>query len=279
MVQHLLELMPPHTLYCEVFGGAAHLLFAKPPAPAVEVYNDVDARLVNFFRVLQDEEKSKELHRRLQWTLYSRSEYYRALEMLKRDDVTDISGAWAFFVAVRQSFGGKLGGSWGHGRTERYGSVAAFHNTVDVLMQIRERLRGVQVEHDDFRNIIPRYDTTETLFYCDPPYLQETRAGGVEYQHEMSRQDHIDLLELLNSVQGMVMLSGYDSPLYREYLDDRGWTRYEFQKPLQVAGRVRGSSLVGEGAVKRAGYRTEVVWLNRSAVKARSELVLVDAVS
>lgn len=266
MVRHLLELMPPHKAYVEPFGGAGWLLFAKEPAHC-EVYNDIDDNLVNLFRVIRDDELGAELERRLRWTLYSRREFRLAHEMLHSGDPVD--RAWAFFITIRQSFGAQGYKSWGYGRGDSY-NPTAYYATVDMLSAVRERLRCVHIEHDDFRKIIKRYDTPETLFYCDPPYY------GVEnyYSAGMSEQDHIDLLELLNNIRGMAMVSGYDSDLYHEMLDRRGWSRYEFRKPLQLVARSAGSRYVGEGALQDY-YRTEVVWLNPAAERARQALKLM----
>lgn len=82
MVKHLLNFVPPHYIYVEPFGGAAWLLFAKPPSP-VEVYNDIDSGLVNFYRVLRDPEKFKEFYRLVSLTPYSREEFYYCMSTWK----------------------------------------------------------------------------------------------------------------------------------------------------------------------------------------------------
>ena len=102
MVQKLLHYIPPHRTYVEVFGGGASLLFAKEPSP-VEVYNDIDSGVVNFFRVLRDKEKFKKFYEKVVLTPYSREEHYYCRNTW-RDCADDIERAYRWFVMVRQGF-------------------------------------------------------------------------------------------------------------------------------------------------------------------------------
>ena len=115
MLTKLLPLIPSGGRpYCEPYAGAASLFFARDPAP-VEVLNDMDDRIVNLFRVLQDRERFEELRHRVMWTPYARAEFGRALDILKTGTDDPVERAWAFFVALNQGFGGKAStiGDWG----------------------------------------------------------------------------------------------------------------------------------------------------------------------
>jgi site-specific DNA-adenine methylase len=170
MVKNLLPLIPPHKIYVEVFGGGASLLFAKKPSP-VEVYNDIDSDLVNFFRVLRDPEKFEQFYRKAVLTPYSREEYCFCRETF-RECQDDIERAYRFFVTARMSFSGRILHGWSFTVTDSSrgmaGAVSKWLSCLDGLPDIHERLMRVQIEHDDFRKIIPRYDTLETFFYCLP---------------------------------------------------------------------------------------------------------------
>ncbi|VTR95136.1 d12 class n6 adenine-specific dna methyltransferase : D12 class N6 adenine-specific DNA methyltransferase OS=Rhodopirellula sallentina SM41 GN=RSSM_03350 PE=4 SV=1: MethyltransfD12 [Gemmata massiliana] len=96
--------------------------------------------------------------------------------------------------------------------------------------------------------MIRQQDGPDTLYYCDPPYLLETRASKDVYEHEMSANEHVELLDAIRACQGKVMISGYASELYDRKLAD--WTRHEFPVPNQAAG----------GKSKR--LMTEIVWCN-----------------
>lgn len=266
MLRHLLPLIPPHRIYVEVFGGAAHLLFAKQPSE-IEVYNDIDSALVNFFRVLRDPVKSEELCRLLTLTPYSREEHSMCCLTYENTDLSDVERARRFYVAVHQSFNGIVSETWRTSRTEHTSRV--FAGAVDRLPVVCERIRGVLIEHDDFRVILKRYDTPDTFFYCDPPYLPDTRCDKNVYVHEMSTQDHIDLLEMLHDIQGKVMVSGYDSELYTKYLDGNGWTRHEFDVVLWANTVITNGHTSDCVFSSRRGRRKEVVWLNPHCVSGQ----------
>lgn len=274
MVKHLLNFVPPHYTYVEPFGGAAWLLFAKPPSP-VEVYNDIDSGLVNFYRVLRDPEKFKEFYRLVSLTPYSREEFYYCRSTWKECE-NDVEKAYRWFVAVRMVFGGSLQ-SCGFGYAVRAsnrgmaGTVSRWLSAIDLLPQIHDRLRVVQIDHDDFEKVIKRYDTDETFFYLDPPYVKSTRRSG-EYYHEMDDSDHERLVNVLLNIKGMAVLSGYPNDIYR-LLVENGWYYKEFEIVCRAAGRTRSSGLQGPGKLKEHQQRTEAIWINPRCVERLSKRV------
>lgn len=228
MVAKLLPLLPPHTTYVEPFGGGASLLFAKAPA-AVEVYNDIDSGVVNFYRVLRNPALFAEFVRLVQLTPYSREEWeaYRAQWAAETDPV---QRAYKWFVYIRQNMNGGGRGRAGDGWsiTTDPDSVAARKWTTALtgLDEVHARLQSVHIEHLDWREVLRRYDTPDTLFYCDPPYVQTTR-GAHRYQHELTEADHADLVAALQDARGRVVLSGYAHAVYTP-LEVAGWQRQDF---------------------------------------------------
>jgi len=265
MVKNLLPLLPPHDCYVEVFGGGASVLFAKQPA-AVEVYNDLDEHVVNFFRVLRDPKLSLELQRVLRLTPYSRVEYYEALECLKRGDFeSSIERAAMLFIINRQSFAGIMQRPcWGYS-SKGCGAPGVWRNVVDNLHLFAERLRTVFIDCRDFREVIPAWDSRETLFYCDPPYIVETRKDkSPDYRVEMTLRDHIDLHHLLLCCQGMVVLSGYRHAAHT-VLEAAGWKRWDFEAVVHsqaVTGERRHTGTQRPRVI-------ESVWLNPAAQERR----------
>ena len=249
MMKHILPLLPHHEVYVEVFGGAGSLLFAKAPA-GLEVYNDIDSSLVNFFTVLRNDAPA--LIRLLELTPYARTEHrYCRKEMDNTDD--PIERARRFYTATRQNFrADTTKGGWSHSLSTKGNSLAArsWVNNIDRLMDCAKRLRGVQVECDTFDHIIQAYDAEDVLFYADPPYVPETRRSG-GYRHEMTIEQHVQLLQLLTTCKGMVILSGYDCPLYQEYLAD--WRRIDIAMFAQTNEK-------GEGGRQRQ-TRIESLWV------------------
>lgn len=214
MAKKLLPLFPEHHTYVEAFGGGGALLFAKTPSP-VEVYNDLDADLVNFFRVLRDPALFADLYNRAWLSPYSREEYGFCRQHLG-DDPNPVERARRFFVLARFSFSGIVGGSFGINVTSSTGGMVekacAYRNVLCFLPLISERLSMIEIECKDFRHILSTYDTEDTFFYLDPPYVPETRRSG-RYRCEMTAEDHQELVELLRGIKGKAMLSGYPNDL------------------------------------------------------------------
>jgi len=248
LVKHLLKYIPPHRVYVEVFGGAANLLLAKPPSE-IEVYNDIDSALVNFFRVLRDTEKFTMLLHALLFTPYSRAEHDFCVKSHDDENVSDVEQARRFFVAIEQSFDGVFAASWSFS-IER--SLAkSFFNRILRLYEIAARFRFVYIENDDFEKVIRRYDSVETFFYLDPPYLTEA-SDKKGYRYSMSEEDHERLVNALLYIKGKALLSGYPHAIYRP-LEEAGWRRVRVTRPVW-ARRVRGG--------RKRGRRSECLWMN-----------------
>lgn len=269
MVKTITPFFPPHTTYVEPFGGAANILLAREPAK-VEVYNDRSGLLVNFFRVLQNPCSRRSLLDRLEWTPYARMEYARALECL--DDVDPVQQAWGFFVAQCQgisgtgSFGDRAATNWGYSMARD--QQTSFRGHVEKLPAIAERLRQVSIEQDDGVKVIRRWDAADTLFYVDPPYVESTRTaknGRSGYHTEIDDGDQACLVDTLLNTRGMVLLSGYRTPLYQP-LEDAGWERREYAMDLAAAGRVKTfKAMSAAGKAKR--QRIECLWLSPRVVE------------
>jgi DNA adenine methylase len=228
---YLLKMIPPHEVYVEVFGGGAVLLLRKPPSPA-EVYNDIDGDLVNLFRMVRDEEKFRQFNELVYWTLYSREEFNLAREKLKkREELSDVERAYYFFLTIQQSFGGK-GAPWGYRVKSLKNLAKTWFNRKKILGAIHQRLANVQIEHDDFRNIIRRYDTPETFFYLDPPYYPGTYSTHT-LKSSLSEKDYEDLFNLLLGIKGKALLSGYYHPAYK-VLEDAGWKRIDIKRKITL---------------------------------------------
>ncbi|MBA3824525.1 MAG: DNA adenine methylase [Ktedonobacterales bacterium] len=263
LVQHLLPLVPRHEVYVELFGGMASLLFAKDPAE-LEVYNDLDSALVNFFRVLRHRGDCAELVRMLDLSPYSKEEYLDA--RLHWNDTDDpIEKAHRFYIAAYQAFSGHFGRSGWKLVTKggEHNPAHSFRSAIEMFSLFSQRIRHVQIDHDTFARIIRAYDAEDVFFYADPPYVAETRKDGF-YRHEMSMGQHAELLHLLTTCKGKVILSGYDHPLYREALGD--WQLIQVATFAQSAGKTRKTGLKGTGAMKDQA-RTECIWVKPNTIQ------------
>jgi DNA adenine methylase len=258
--------------YCEPYMGAASLLFARPPAP-VEVLNDLDGDLVNLFRCLQNPQTFAELRHRLLYTLYARSEYCRAVDILNDPSVSDpVMRAWAFFVGHNLGMSGRVQGasSWGRAFTSKCGIADTTNRWMMRLSMLDEwhrRLLAVQIDNRDALEVIRYWDRPDAVFYVDPPYHPSTRIDKNIYAAETNHEQYVELVRTLLACQGAVVLSGYDHPVFAP-LADAGWRKTRYTTVCHAAGRVRNSGLQGEGAARRKVPRTEVVWANPKAVQA-----------
>lgn len=250
-LEWLLNLLPNGHHYCEPFGGSAAVLLNRDPSP-VETYNDIDGEVVNFFRVLRDQKDA--LIYAIGMTPFAREEFTIAIETNGRgQDLPDLERARRFFVRARQVRTGLAQtasvGRWANclqtSRAGMAGAVSRWLGSVEGLEGITTRLLRVQIEHDTSINVIHRYDSPDTLFYCDPPYPHDSRGDSKAYQYEMSDREHIDLHHVLSAVQAKVAISGYHCPLYDQLY--AGWSVHE-------EGAKKAHSVKTE--------RTEVLWTN-----------------
>lgn len=224
--------------FCDVFGGSAAILINRSPAP-VETYNDLDSELVNFFKTLRDDGQA--LMRAIGLTPFSREELAQACEY--QPELSDLERARRFFVRARQTRTGlaqrSSQGRWAHcvltSRAGMAGAVSRWLGSVDGLAEITLRLQRVQIENAPAIDVIRRYDTPDTVFYCDPPYVHSARGDTAAYENEMEDEEHVELAAVLAAIRGRAVLSGYRTALYDDLYKD--WRRID--APVRTANSVR----------------------------------------
>lgn len=247
--------LPTHACYCEPYAGAASILFCKRPAE-IEVLNDINSEVVNFFKVLR--ERPQDLIRAIELTPFSREE----ADLAHRPSGDPLEDARRFYVRGHQLRGGPVA-PWRTGwrfvrsvsDSHRANSARDWCDT-SALWAIADRLKGVFIEHDDALAVIRRYDAPETLFLCDPPYLPSTRKGswaGHAYRHEADEDHHRALAAVLRDIEGMAIVCGYPSPLYGELFP--GWRT--------VTRSARPDTVSGD--------RTECLWISPAADAGRAQ--------
>jgi DNA adenine methylase len=254
MASKINNIIPEHKLYVEVFGGAGHLLFKKEKSE-IEVYNDIDNGLYLFFKVLRNNEKANLLKQKLDLTPYSREEFYNCRDTwrIEQDEIEKVR---KWYTCVMQSFSSNLN-TWSHSKTKtRRGMSQAVSQWLgkieNDLPKAVERLKMVQIENMDYKELLKKYDSKDTLFYLDPPYIHETRKMTYKYAHELKTSQHKELVEILLHIKGKVILSGYDHEIYDRLLD-KDWKKVflgEYDKRSEKA--VNKSRSKGQ----------EFVWIN-----------------
>lgn len=198
--------------YLEPYCGGANVLLNKQKSKVLEAINDIDENIIQIYRALRDE--PKEFSRRLSLCKYCQETFDRAAAKNKFDDYLD--RAVNEFILRRMSRGGlKKAFAWSERlRGGQPGDVNAWKNAVKDLPILADRLREVHIFNRPAVEIIRAFNNKNTLVYCDPPYLIETRTAKIVYSSEMTTDDHIELGRLLNQFQGKALISGYPSPLY-----------------------------------------------------------------
>lgn len=243
----IIRQFPPHTTFVDVFGGGGAISFRKRPS-AVDVYNDI-GNVANFFEVLRN--FPDELYRALYFTPFSRQEFDIASKTWQDEMRAGNKLEWArkWYIVINQGYTHEESSDTWH-VAKQVNSAVALANHTDDLPNIVDRLRRMHIEHYSFEKLIPLYDLPSTLFYCDPPYLSETRASHDNYHHEMPYEKHVELLNMIKQVKGQVVLSGYDSQLYNASLKD--WRRVT---------KTAKSSIQNSKSIETRGDRTEVLWI------------------
>jgi DNA adenine methylase len=257
----LLPFLPMTPYYCEPFAGSGAVLLNRPPA-GVETYNDLDGEVVNFFRVLRDD--PGELQRLMALTPFSREEF--ALACLLDESLPALERARRFYVRARQVRTGLAQtaslGRWANCtntiRAGMSGVVSRWLGAVEQLPDIALRLARVQIENRPAVQCINLYDSPDTLFYCDPPYIHETRGDSKAYAFEMTNEQHEELADTLNGAKGKVALSNYDCALMSRLYPEKRWRKLHFECTNHST----------------KDTRTETLWLNYDPEDGKPEMRL-----
>lgn len=239
LARKIVEMMPPHIHYVEPYAGGLAVLLVKDPEGFSEVVNDLNGQLCNFWNVLRDTSLFDGFYRMAQATPFSEQVWRQAHDALQGEaECTNVERAFWFFVTCRQSLAGRMDTfaplSKTRMRRNMNEQASAWLNAVDGLPRVHARLKHVAILNKPALDVLVQEDGVKTLFYCDPPYLHETRADRDTYEHEMSEKEHESLLRTLIEVKGKVMLSGYHLRLYDSILGK--WNCHDFELPNNAAG-------------------------------------------
>lgn len=225
----LAGLIPSHHSYVEPYFGSGALLFNKPMSD-IETINDLDSDVTNLFICIQQD--SERLARLVMTTPYSREVYEQQYKADVSGYASRYQRAVGFLIKCWQGHGYRTNGKVGWkndvvGRERAY-ALRNWYRLPEWIIEITERLRNVQIENRPALEVINRFDHPDVFMYLDPPYLLSTRAGArKQYKHEMTEADHEELLKTITMSRAKIMISGYESDMYNEYL--KGWQKEHFQ--------------------------------------------------
>lgn len=217
LAQTIISMIPKHRLYCEPFFGGGAVFFAKAPAP-IEVINDSNGELINFYRVVKTQ--FGELEREIKSTLHSRESFQIAEVIMNYPKLfSEVKRAWAIWTLANQSFASMLGGTWRCDLQKNSTAKRLGNKKNNFTEEYAERLEQVQIESRDALKIIKLWDSKDTFFYCDPPYYNSNMGHYKGY----TELDFENLLQALSQIKGKFLLSSYPSALIEKYTKKYKW--------------------------------------------------------
>jgi len=241
MLDVILPNIPEHKHYVEPFCGTAIVYLHKQPVK-INTLNDIDRNIVNFFRVLQDRDKTRELLRRLRYTPWAKAEYKKACLLLSSNrEIDEITRAWAFYVAQYMSmkasyYAAPNGTKFRHHKRYRDGGrhYVTFINKVRRIIEISDKLRNCKILNEDGLKVMETFDYTDAFMFIDPPYLSTTlRSKSKIYAKDYDDRLHEKILDFVVGAKSKIMLASYPNALYDQLLD-YGWIRIDKAKCISA---------------------------------------------
>lgn len=203
----------PEMSYCEVFGGGGWVLFKKRPS-ILETYNDLNSDLVNLFKAIRD--NYPEFSHKSEWSLHSKEMFEEALKKLSDNKFySQVDKAISYAIKRAATFSGADSKSWGYVVNAKRLYSGKWLPFLKRMELINARLKRVQIECRDFEDILKRYDSPNTLFYLDPPYVDVEHYYNTN-EVKFTNSDHYRLAAALKKIQGKFVISYYEHPLVRE---------------------------------------------------------------
>ena len=228
LATRILGMIPKHRIYCEPFLGGAAIFFAKEPSP-VEIINDTNGELINFYEVLQ--RNFSALEKEITISLHSRKQHHHAQVIFENPEMFDrIKRAWAVWMLANTSYGNKLNGGFGYdrvGTTSKKVTNKRTRFSVDYAI----RLQQAQIECCDALRIIKSRDSKDAFFYLDPPYV-----GYDQGHYDGYTQDDFDaLLGLLEGIQGKFLLSSFRNTALTRFIKRHKWPSQEIEMTCSLS--------------------------------------------
>lgn len=229
MASRILSLIPAHNLYCEPFFGGGAVFFTKEPSN-VEVINDHDERVMNFYRVTKTH--FEDLKKLVDLTLHSRKLHDESDFVLKNPILfSRLKQAWAFWVQTNMSYGSCLFAGYGYARKKNSQEKKIMNKRNAFIQDYQKRLECTQIECMDALKVIRSRDSKESFFYCDPPYYNAVMGHYAGY----TKDDFEELLKILGRIKGKFLMSSYDSDILKKYSNKYKWNQLKIQMNLNMS--------------------------------------------
>lgn len=253
-VDHILPHLPNRRVYVEPFGGSGAVLLARRPSP-LDVFNDRYSGVTAFYQCLRDHEMMLQLCNKMEFSVHSREEFWRCKDTWENmDDPVERAFRWLYMNTY--SFG-SLGRNWGRSITGSNNMAKKFVNKIPKMFKIHERLKTVQIENRDWYQCVKEYDSHDTVFYLDPPYID---SDTHVYKDNWTEDDQRLLLQFIDNCKGFVALSGYANPI-NECIDWDDYHTWEVFCSIESVTNSEANNKAGINESKKRGKAKEALWI------------------
>jgi len=258
LADKLIELMPKHRVYIDLFGGALHLLYAKDPdSSKIEIVNDKSGDVINLFTVIKD--RPLDLRAKILEMPISR-QYFNQIRSLPVSS-DKVERAARFFYLVRNSFYGDPRTGWKASNINNTNKLVS--RIADEMYWMSHRLQKVTLECMDYRYILRKYGNDEGAFiFCDSPYIIHGKKYGL-YDIPFTVADNRELAKRLKELPAKIMVTHYPNKLFDGYY--KGW-RLEQIQTYKASGavieRAELDAMGNEITVREKPRVTENVFMN-----------------
>lgn len=255
----IIQKMPEHSTYVEVFAGALHVYWQKPLSE-YNIVNDINKNLVNLYMVIKHKDKLGKMLREMNDMFYGRDLFNELRDMYRRGDlsfVPDYQRAALYLYLNRASFNGMFSSF-----APKEESKMDLDYVINVTQMMWRKLnygRGTVVENQSFKELIPRFDSPGVFMYLDPPYwVTATSKGAGYYEFVMTKDDHVELMNILSKLLHAKFLMSYDDvPEVRELYKD-GYFRKINTPSVNQSSANRQTGQLGQSTI----YKSELLIAN-----------------
>lgn len=229
-LDNILPHLPYRGAYAEPFGGSGVVLLNRRPS-RIEVFNDRYAGVTALFQVVRDPKLYEQFMKRVTTTIHSREEFIWCKTTWKDpEDLVERAARW--YYMARFAVNGKTKSTFGRTKDSRYKFADRLLCSLPLFGKLHYRFQNVTFENLDWRLLIEDFDKPDMVWYMDPTYLDSYKGA---YEHELSIDDHKELVARVQSLSGFVAISSFDGPETRSVYDKAGiwtdkisWTRTNF---------------------------------------------------
>ena len=229
IAEHIVKLLPDHKVYVEPFVGSGAVYFHKEPS-SKEVINDLDKELISGYKLVKQVSSDVSKYHDLD-TYEKQHAFYHRTPTSKEDKLT------IRILQTCNTFGGTGKGD------VREDKPSNPYNKLKNIQEYKDRMKNTTVLSQDYKAVVKKYDSSETVFYLDPPYENSDKL----YKHDSMNYEQ--MADLLRSIKGKFILSINDSSNIK--------TIFKGFKMKKKTVTTQGNKGIGSG-----GNRSELLIMN-----------------